>query len=80
MNTEGLVEFARSRVETKKASGRTPGAVYRKIFPAAEVFRDAGFAVSAITDELMGRLEWPQEKRGGLYQALARHFRNLEKK
>lgn len=76
MITDDLVEFARRRTAEETVSkGRCPLAVYRRFFPAAEVFRAAGWSIPRMVEAFVSGGHWPQEKADALRQALGRHFR-----
>lgn len=81
MSTDDLLEFAKAKVKARaEIKGRAPSAVYRRFFPAAEVFRAQGWSVREMATAFVEGGKWPPEKEDALRQALSRHFRNLERK
>lgn len=76
MSTDDLVEFAKAQVKARtEIKGRAPSAVYRRFFPAAEVFHAQGWSVREMTAAFVEGGKWPREKADALRQALSRHFR-----
>lgn len=81
MSTEDLLEFAKAKVKARaEIKGRAPSAVYRRFFPAAEVFHAQGWSVREMATAFVEGGKWPKDKEDALRQALSRHFRNLERK
>lgn len=80
MSTDDLVEFAKARVAARaEIRGRAPSAVYRRFFPAAEVFRAEGWSVKEMARAFVEGGKWPAAKEDALRQALGRHFRQLDR-
>jgi hypothetical protein len=81
MSTDDLMTFAKAKVaERASIKGRATSAVYRRFFPAAEVFHEQGWSVSEMATAFVEGKKWPAEKADALRQALSRHFRNKEKR
>jgi hypothetical protein len=80
MSTDDLIAFAKQKVAARtEIKGRAPSAVYRRFFPAAEVFHKEGWSVREMVDAFVEGKKWPKDKSDALRQALSRHFRNQEK-
>jgi hypothetical protein len=80
MSTDDLIAFAKTRVAARtEIKGRAPSAMYRRFFPAAEVFREEGWSVKEMVTAFVEGGKWPAAKEDALRQAICRHFRNLEK-
>lgn len=81
MSTDDLLEFAKAKVAARaEVKGRAPSAVYRRFFPAAEVFHAQGWTVREMATAFVEGGKWPKDKEDALRQALGRHFRALDKK
>ncbi len=78
---DDLVAWATKRAdEVPVGAKRQPAAVYRRFFPAAEVFRSRGWSVPRMVEEFIAGGHWEKQKADALKQALARHFRNQGKR
>jgi hypothetical protein len=76
MSTDDLMTFAKAKVaERASIKGRATSAVYRRFFPAAEVFHEQGWSVSEMATAFVEGGKWPKDKEDALRQALSRHFR-----
>jgi len=84
MNATSIADLAawaeQRAAEVEVRRGRMPAAVYRRFFPAAEIFRAKGWSVPRMVEEFVAGGHWDREQADALRQALARHFRAKERR